>query len=100
MTHKPEVGEELPEDWPIKRDEDKHEWFVRRRVYKQAIRQDTTFGNAHSRAVKEAKENDTDYGTNVPDEESDDIEGRWLRDAFIEAEDKNQYKINDDTVFD
>jgi hypothetical protein len=100
MTHYPEEEGDLPKDWPIKRTEDKVEWFIQRRAYKQAIRQDTSFGRAHSEAVEYAKENDTDHGPNVPDDEADDIEGRWLRDAFIEAEDENQFKIDDDTVFD
>lgn len=100
MTYYPKEKGDLPKDWAIMSDEDKHEWFVRRRTYKQAIRQDTSFGRAHTRAVEKAKENDTDHGPNKPDEEADGIEGRWLRDAFIEADDKNQFKIDDDMVFD
>jgi len=100
MTHYPEEEGELPKDWPIKRPADKHKWFLQRRTYKQAIGQDTSFGNSHTRAVEEAKENDTDHGPNKPDDEADDIEGRWLRDAHIEAEGGNKHKVDDDEVFD
>jgi len=98
MTHRPEYGEgkELPRDWPIRTAEGKSKWFTRRRIYKQAIRQDTSFGNAHSRAVEDAKEAGVDHGPNKPDEGADNIEGAWLRDAFIEVNDGNKYKQEDE----
>jgi hypothetical protein len=82
MTHYPTVGGELPPDWELFTPEQKHEWFLRRRVYRQAISQDTAFGRAHSRAVEEAVGGD---GPNVPDEAADDIEGVWVRDAMLNA---------------
>jgi hypothetical protein len=51
---------DFPPMWGQYSDEQKSAWYLRRRVYKQAIRQDTAFGNRHSEAVEEAKRLDTD----------------------------------------
>lgn len=52
---------EFPEMWGQMTDEQKAEWYLRRRVYKQAIRQTgTAFADRHKQAVAEAKRTDTD----------------------------------------
>lgn len=44
---------DLPEMWGRMSDQQKHEWFVRERVFRQAIRQDTAFGRKYRREDKE-----------------------------------------------
>lgn len=51
---------DFPEGWGLLTDEQKAQWFLRRRTYRQAIGQDTAFGRRHSDAVDEAKRLDTD----------------------------------------
>jgi len=46
---------DFPPMWGRYSPEQKSAWYLRRRVYRQAIRQDTAFGREHSRAVEQAK---------------------------------------------
>jgi len=50
---------DFPPLWGRYSPEQKSDWYTRRRVYRQAIRQDTAFGRRHTNAVKEAKRTDT-----------------------------------------
>jgi len=50
----------FPPLWGKYTDEQKIAWFTRRRVYKQAIRQDTAFGREHTRSKRESKRTDSD----------------------------------------
>lgn len=51
---------DFPETWGLYSDEEKITWFIRERVFRQAIRQDTAFGRRYE-AVQEEKERlDTD----------------------------------------
>jgi len=38
---------DFPNGWHNLTQEEKHDWFVRERVFRQAIRQDTTFGRKY-----------------------------------------------------
>jgi len=44
---------DLPTMWGEMTDEEKHTWYVRERVFRQACRQDTAFGREHDRAQRD-----------------------------------------------
>jgi hypothetical protein len=41
---------EFPQGWGLYSDEQKHQWFVRERVFRQSVRQDTYFGRRYREA--------------------------------------------------
>lgn len=51
---------EFPDGWGLMTPEQKNQWFIRERVFRQACRQDTAFGRRY-RAVQEEQDRlDTD----------------------------------------
>jgi hypothetical protein len=46
---------EFPEGWGLYSDKQKHDWFVRERVFRQAVRQNTAFGRRYQE-VQERKD--------------------------------------------
>ena len=51
---------EFPEGWGLFTAEQKHTWFVRERVFRQACQQDTSFGNRYQAVQEEKARLDTD----------------------------------------
>ncbi|AGF91238.1 hypothetical protein HAPG_00052 [Halorubrum phage GNf2] len=51
---------EFPPMWGQMTDQQKHDWFVRERVFRQAIRQDTAFGRRYRQSKEEQQRLDTD----------------------------------------
>jgi len=51
---------DFPEMWGRMTDEEKHDWFVRERVFRQACRQDTAFGRRARQEKREQERLDTD----------------------------------------
>lgn len=51
---------DLPETWGLMSDEEKSAWYVRERVFRQAIGQDTTFGKRYRQQKEEQERLDTD----------------------------------------
>lgn len=51
---------DFPEMWGRMTAEQKNEWFVRERVFRQACRQDTAFGRRYQQHQEEQARMDTD----------------------------------------
>ena len=51
---------DFPETWGLMSDEQKNDWFVRERIFRQACRQDTNFGRRYRKAQEEQERLDTD----------------------------------------
>lgn len=45
----------FPKDWGLRTPAQKHEWYVRERVFRQAVRQDTSFGRRYRESVDEPR---------------------------------------------
>lgn len=46
---------DFPEEWGTYSQEEKHRWFVRERVFRQAIRQDTVFGRRYREQINKPR---------------------------------------------
>lgn len=51
---------DLPDMWGRMTDQQKHDWFVRERVFRQACRQDTAFGRRYRQRQEDEQRLNTD----------------------------------------